>query len=126
VDLDIGKNFKILRAERGESQSEMAEALGISVRFYQDIEQGRKEPSLSNLKKMLDRIKLPFARLWTADEPKVKPPDLVPLIEPILALGKLSNRKASLILALVSSDPSYLEDLDDSQFRHAQALLKVL
>lgn len=46
------KNLKDARKRLGMTQSEMADQLGISIRTYQSIEQGRRglnKPSLTNI-----------------------------------------------------------------------------
>lgn len=48
------KNLKAIRTTRNLTQQQMAERLNISVRTYQNYEQGKREPSLTLLCKIAD------------------------------------------------------------------------
>ena len=49
VSVRFGKHLMQLRAERNMTQKAMAEKLQVSESTYANWEQGRREPSLSNL-----------------------------------------------------------------------------
>lgn len=50
----FGKNLKLLRQEHAYSQKCVAEKLGIAVSTYANWEQGRREPSIADIYKLLE------------------------------------------------------------------------
>lgn len=47
--MDIGKNVTSFREELGWTQRELAEKAGVSYSFLNDIENGRRQPSMDSL-----------------------------------------------------------------------------
>ncbi len=65
--MDIGKNIKILRVSAGLKQKELASNVDVSPSYLSLIEAGKKEPSLSLLKKISDILNVPVGYLlWEA------------------------------------------------------------
>lgn len=54
----LGRKIQKLRKERGYSQEEFAEVLGISRTHMGHIEQGRKAPSFKLLEKIAKQLKV--------------------------------------------------------------------
>lgn len=61
-DSDIPR-VRSLRRERGWTQVEMAEMLGVDRSYLPEIETGEKDPSLRVLKTTADEFKLSLSRL---------------------------------------------------------------
>jgi transcriptional regulator with XRE-family HTH domain len=57
--MNIGKAVRICRAARGLSQRELAEKAEFSSAYISLIEQGKREPSLSGIKKLSNALSLP-------------------------------------------------------------------
>lgn len=55
---EFGEILKKLRSERDLTQSEMAEATDLSLRFYQSLENDGSEPGLESIKKIIDGLKI--------------------------------------------------------------------
>jgi len=60
--MNIGKNIKFVRIARSVKQYDMAKSLGISQNYLCLLENNKREPSLSLLKKISDvyDVSLPF------------------------------------------------------------------
>ncbi len=52
----LSRNLKALRAERGMTQDELAEAAGISKVFLAEIETGRKYPAIGNFIRLAEAL----------------------------------------------------------------------
>ena len=61
--MDTGKIIKIIRTMDGISQGDLASELNISGAYLSQIENGRKEPSLSLLKDISKRFQVPLPLL---------------------------------------------------------------
>lgn len=59
----LGNRVRKLRQERGWTQVEMAEVLGIDRSYISEIETGKKDPSLRVLKTIADGFKLTLSEL---------------------------------------------------------------
>lgn len=143
------KRITIARLEKGLNKTQLARAVGVSKPAVTKWEKGQDEPSPENWRKIAVTLGKPVS--WfkqdelPSDEiirrlealegklPAKSPPapsasidGVVAQIEALFDGGRLSLRKRALILALLKSDPSYLEGLDESQSRIARALLKAL
>lgn len=64
----IGPRLRRLRAEHGLSQRRLAKLAGVSNATISLIENGRTDPSMGLLKRVLDAVGVSFARFF-ADEP---------------------------------------------------------
>lgn len=60
-------NLKELRNKRNVSQAQVAEALGISLRAYQNYEYGQREPNIDMINKLADYFNVTTDRLLGRD-----------------------------------------------------------
>lgn len=56
--MEVKNRLRALRAERNETQKQVAEAVGINERHYQVFEYGKHLPSLENLWKLADHFEV--------------------------------------------------------------------
>jgi len=68
MNYDFGERLRALRKEKDITQAEMAELVGLSPRFYQDVEQGRKDPSFKKFQEILNRLKMTYAEFFGETE----------------------------------------------------------
>lgn len=64
-----------IRKERGISAQKMADTLGIELRSYRNYESGNREPSLSSLVQMADKLDVSLDYLLCRDDFPVKHAD---------------------------------------------------
>ncbi|MGI9204752.1 MAG: cupin domain-containing protein [Woeseiaceae bacterium] len=64
---NIGLRLKALRSSRGLSQRSLATASGVSNATISLIENGRTDPSMGMLKRILDSLNVSFAEFFAAD-----------------------------------------------------------
>ena len=62
--LNFGNRLKRLRAARGCSQETMAEDIGIDRTYYASIENGKRNVSLKNIKKIAIGFELSLSELF--------------------------------------------------------------
>ena len=60
----LGKRIRALRSEKGWSQVEMADFLGMNRGYLSELETGKRDPSLSVLKKIADGLSISLSRLF--------------------------------------------------------------
>lgn len=60
----LGRRIRELRKTRKLSQSELAEATGLSDNFIALLEQGKRSPSLETLEKIASALKAPYDELF--------------------------------------------------------------
>jgi transcriptional regulator with XRE-family HTH domain len=72
----LAERVRSLRQRCGLTQEQFAEKAGMSYKYYQQIEAGRKQDlRLSTLKKIADALRIEVSELLSATLPKaVKPP----------------------------------------------------
>lgn len=58
--MDLGTTLKNLRKQRGQTQQEFATQCGITQTYLSQIESNQKEPNLSTLKSISDKMKVPL------------------------------------------------------------------
>lgn len=63
IRVRLGKRVRELRQERGWTQVELAELLGIDRSYLSEIETGKKDPSLRVLKTIADGFKMNLSQL---------------------------------------------------------------
>mgnify|MGYP003313496116 CR=1 FL=1 len=61
--VDIGKNIKRLRQERGITQADLASALGVTCQAVSKWESGTSDPSTSNLFSLAKLFGIPVEKL---------------------------------------------------------------
>jgi transcriptional regulator with XRE-family HTH domain len=73
--MQIGKNIRTLREERGLDQGELADRVGITQPYLSQLENGQRDPSVSLLRKIVDELEtsLPGLFLLSMDEEDVRP-----------------------------------------------------
>ncbi len=75
--MSIGSTLKLLRVASELKQSSLAKDLGITANYLSLVENGKKEPSLTFLKKFSQRLDVPLGYfLWTALENGNSPEEL--------------------------------------------------
>jgi transcriptional regulator with XRE-family HTH domain len=85
VNVTVGANLKRIRKERGLSQPGLAERSGVPQPTISNIENDRREPHASTLRKLGDALSVPVAAFF-AEEPER--PKLPPL--PVTPIARLS------------------------------------
>jgi transcriptional regulator with XRE-family HTH domain len=63
IRVRLGNRVRTLRRQRGWTQVEMAEMLGVDRSYLSEIETGKKDPSLRVLKTIADGFKLSLSQL---------------------------------------------------------------
>ena len=68
--MNIGKAIKLCRTQRGLSQVELAEKIGISVSYLSLVENGKRDIKISTLANIADtlQVPLPIIVFLSADE----------------------------------------------------------
>jgi putative transcriptional regulator len=70
----LKSRLKVLRAERGWSQAELAERLGVSRQSVNAIETGKFDPSLSLAFRIARLFQSPIEAIFDEDHPRIPPP----------------------------------------------------
>jgi len=92
----LGLNFKTLRIEKGLSQGEIAEAIGVSRSYISNIENGKVNPTLSTIEKLAEIIGVSIGKLANnknvveADRKKF-PPKIEMLIDEVKKAGRIAR-----------------------------------
>jgi transcriptional regulator with XRE-family HTH domain len=60
----LGKRIRALRADKGWSQVEMADLLGINRGYLSELETGKRDPSLSILKTIAEGLSVTLSELF--------------------------------------------------------------
>ena len=61
----FGSRLRMLRQERDWTQAEMAHRLGLDRSYVGEIEQGKRNPCLLNLRVIADGLKISLAELFS-------------------------------------------------------------
>jgi XRE family transcriptional regulator, regulator of sulfur utilization len=62
--MDLGLTIKKIRKQKGQTQGEFASQCGISQTYLSQIESNQKEPNLSTLKLISEKLKVPLPILF--------------------------------------------------------------
>lgn len=62
--MSFSEALQLIKTQRGLTQKEMAHAIGVSVRFYQDLEASKKQPSLETLQNALDGLDIKYEKFF--------------------------------------------------------------
>ena len=54
----LGENLRRIRKEKGMTQEDICDALGLDRGYISSIENGKRNPTLSTLKKLADALKV--------------------------------------------------------------------
>ncbi len=63
-DKDIGRRIRLLRLQRGLSQTELGEMLGVSFQQVQKYEKGSNRVSAARLRQIADELKVPITMFY--------------------------------------------------------------
>jgi len=64
----FGKRLKQLRAQKGLTQEELAEAVGVSTDFISLMERGQRAPSFENLERLAEVFEVKVSELFEFPE----------------------------------------------------------
>lgn len=82
--MSIGKNLKLFRISKNMKQKELADELGKSVQYLSAIENNKKEPSLSLLKKISSLLGIPITMFFWDDIGKTNEESPIGKLEQLL------------------------------------------
>lgn len=125
----LGRNIAHFRKTRGfEDQEDLARKAGVGISALKDIERGISEGTLETRKTIAQTLKCSLAELYMApgESSKLTQSDLVSLVEPILALGRVTPLQAQAVKAFLTGHSSHLDILPESQARRLRDCLKAL
>lgn len=74
----VTNRIRVLRAERGWSQADLAQRLEVSRQTVNAIETGKHDPSLSLAFRLARLLDQPIDRVFSPDHPEASSPGLVP------------------------------------------------
>jgi len=63
----LGGHVKDIRLSRGLTQEQLAEAIGVTVRYFAGIERGERNLSLDSVDTLATQLGVPAERLLTSD-----------------------------------------------------------
>lgn len=61
--MNLGKAIKVFRIQRELSQSELADAAGISVSYLSLLERGKRDPAFTTVERISKALKVPLSIL---------------------------------------------------------------
>ncbi len=67
--IEIGKKIRITRNDKGMTQEQLAEAVGISTNYLSKIERGLNSPSAENFLKIIQILSLPLEAFGVMSQP---------------------------------------------------------
>jgi transcriptional regulator with XRE-family HTH domain len=121
----FGRALEWYRNDLGLTQAKMAEAIDVSVRYYQALEADQKEPSLKTLQKALKGLDVSYDKFFDiskrdarhANQPESgSPPGRIPDIgfagSLLQQIQTLKPARQQFVLALTYDEPKYLELAD--------------
>ncbi len=91
MKLDIGERFRAIRRSRSLSQSEFAELIGISMRYYQTIESGKGDPTFDTIYTALSALNISFSE-FIGEKTQVLSKDEVELVTAFKKAGPLGKK----------------------------------
>lgn len=56
----LGQNLKIIRTQKGMSQGDISRKLNVDRSYISGIENGRRNPTLSNIEKLAEALGVPM------------------------------------------------------------------
>lgn len=60
----LGNNLKRIRTEKGVSQADIAKSLGVSRGFVSNIENGKRNPTLSTISRLAEALNVSTEELF--------------------------------------------------------------
>ncbi len=101
---DFSEMFRGLRARLGLTQNEMADAIGISLRFYASLETGKSEPSFSTILKMKKGLNLSVAEIIGETEPNTDHAEWVEMLRTLFSLASgMTDKQLGLLIEFAHS-----------------------
>lgn len=70
TDEVVRRNIRDLRERSGKTKTELCRSIGMSRRFWDDVEDGNKEPSMSSLVRIAEALDVTVRDLLTEPRPK--------------------------------------------------------
>jgi transcriptional regulator with XRE-family HTH domain len=112
----------------GRSQTWLAGVSGITQSKISRILAGQNEPDLSDLFALAKAFNIQPSELLSdaKTETSLTQSDLVALVEPILALGKVTPFQVQAVKAFLTGNSDFLDELPESQSRRLRESLKAL
>lgn len=123
---DFHIRFQELRGFKGKTQEEMSHDAGVSLRYYQDIEQGRKLPSLEKFGEMLERLETSPGNFFKEKPAPGAIPDFTSAVSFLVGFQGLSPGLQKIVLALVHKDPAYAANLPPEFEKIGKEILPLL
>ena len=65
----FGKHLRSLRTKAGLSQEELADRAGIHVTYLSGVERGLRNPSIRNVRRLAQAMRVPTRELFSFEEP---------------------------------------------------------
>lgn len=97
----VGARLQVIREQRGLTQQELAEAVGIGTTVLSRYETGSRGPSLSTMALAADALGVEFADLLAIDRP-VPEPDRDPRVhEAVRVLSDLADADLDLAVGII-------------------------
>jgi len=66
--LTLGNAIKIVRTTKGLKQKDLAFSLGVSPNYVSLVESGKREPSLSYLRRLAEQLRVPVGLFFLCQE----------------------------------------------------------
>ncbi len=63
ISKKLGQNLKKIREQKGMTQGDICRALNLDRGYVSSVESGKRNPTLSTLKKLADALKIPVDEL---------------------------------------------------------------
>lgn len=67
-DLTLGNAIKLIRTTKGLKQKDLAASLGVSPNYVSLVESGKREPSLSYLRRLAEQLRVPIGLFFFCQE----------------------------------------------------------
>ncbi len=87
MDVDVGGRLRQVRERKRLSQRELAKRAGVSNATVSLVESGRLNPSIGNLKRILDGVPVSMAEFF-AEESEAEPPKVFYLASELKEIGR--------------------------------------
>jgi transcriptional regulator with XRE-family HTH domain len=67
-DLTLGNAIKVIRTTKGIKQKDLALSLGVSANYISLVESGKRDPSLSYLRRLAEQLHVPIGLFFYCQE----------------------------------------------------------
>ncbi|MGR6431048.1 helix-turn-helix domain-containing protein [Rhizobium sp. PAMB 3174] len=89
VDVIVGRNVRILRTQKGISQTELADAIGITFQQVQKYEKGSNRISASRLHQIAEFLGIGIATLFLGTDNEGNVESIVPFSSDAIAFARI-------------------------------------